>query len=155
MQLALWNQTGPPPPRSSRLPHWGAVPYFAVQLVLAGLIYTLCEQGHTPSLAWRALLPPVAYSVFLLERLGVTLVSTVTLAVFVDNVVRFHGWKAVPYALLAFSFAVSLPSYSPCWPSAPEARNNVQHLAAELGAANRKLREYAVQVEELAATRGA
>ncbi len=154
VQLALWNQTGPPPPRSSRLPHWGAVPYFGAQLALAGLIYTLCEQGHTPSLAWLALLPPVAYSVFLLERLGVTLVSAVTLTVFVGNVVRFHGWKPVPYALLAFSFAVLFTLvFTLLAVSAERARNDVQRLAAELGDANRKLREYAVQIEELAATR--
>ena len=154
VQLALWNQNEPPPPRSDRLPHWGVVPYFAVQLALAGLIYTLCEPGQTPSPVWLVLLPPVAYSVFLLERLGVTLVSATTLAVFMANMVESHGWPAVPYALLAFSFAVLFTLvFTMLAVSSERARGNVQRLAGELGEANRKLREYAVQVEELAATR--
>lgn len=154
VRLVLWNQDSPPPSRSSSMPHWGAFPYFAVQLALAGLVYALGEQGHTPSLVWLALLPPVAYSVFLLERVGITLVSTVTLAVFVANVARFHGWRAVPYALLAFSFAVLFTLvFTLLAVSAEKARDDVQRLATELGEANRKLREYAVQVEELAAAR--
>ena len=154
VRLVLWSQSGSLPPRSSRLPYWGAIPYFTVQLALAGLVYSLGEEGHTPSLVWLALLPPVAYGVFLLERVGITLVSVVTLAVFVTNVVRFHGWKAVPYALLAFSFAVLFTLvFTLLAVSAEKTREDVQRLAAELGEANRKLREYAVQVEELAATR--
>jgi signal transduction histidine kinase len=154
VRMVLWESTAPPPPRSERLPPWGALPYFSIQLVLAGVVYGLGDLGHIPNLVWLALLPPVAYSVFLLERAGIILVSAGTLLVFVFNVVRFHGWAAVPYGLLAFSFAMAFTLvFTLLTVSSEKARDEVQRLATELGEANRKLREYAVQVEELAATR--
>ncbi len=153
VRLLLWEH-GAPSASSSRLPPWGAIPYFAVQVGLAGLVYYLGDRGRVPTLVWLALLPPVAYSVFLLERLGIALVTAGISAVFVFNVVRWHGWQAVPYALLAFSFALLFTLvFTLLAVSSERARGEVQRLAGELGEANRKLREYAVQIEELAATR--
>ncbi len=151
--LLLWER-GAPPPRSSRLPRCGALPYFAVHLGLAALVYHLAERGRQPSLAWLALLPPVAYAVFLLERPGIAVVSLLTAGAFVLNMARWHGWAAVPYSLLAFSFAMVFTLvFALLAVSSETARDQVQRLAEELGEANRKLREYATQVEELAAAR--
>lgn len=154
VRMVLCDPTESPPPRSMRTPPWGAFLYFTVQLALAGLVYGLGDLGHVPNLVWLALLPPVAYSVFLLERPGISLVSAGTLAAFVFNVVRFHGWAAVPYAVVAFSFAMAFTLiFTLLTVSSEKARDEIQRLATELGEANGKLREYALQVEELAATR--
>lgn len=151
--LLLWEGDRPSP-LEVRLPWGGAVVYFAIQLALAGTVYWLGDLGRVPNLVWLALLPPVAYSVFLLERQGIAVVTLMTLGLFLLGVVRWHGWAGVPYGLVAFSFALLFTLvFTVLIVGAEKARNQVQGLAAELGAANLKLREYAVQAEELAATR--
>jgi signal transduction histidine kinase len=153
LRFFLWEQ-GAPPSLADRLPASGVVPYFAVQVGLGGLVYYLGDTGRVPTLVWLALLPPVAYSVFLLEWRGITAVSGLVLAVFVLNLVRWHGWRSVPYGLLAFSFGLGFTLvFTLLVVSSEKARWEVQRLVNELAEANRKLREYAVQIEELAATR--
>jgi signal transduction histidine kinase len=72
----------------------------------------------------------------------------------VGNVVRWHGWHLVPTASLAFAFAVLFTLvFTLLAVSSERSRWEVQRLAGELSEANRKLRAYAVQAEELAATR--
>ncbi|HWI57349.1 MAG TPA: sensor histidine kinase, partial [Bacillota bacterium] len=66
----------------------------------------------------------------------------------------WHGWGPVPNALLGFTFAVLFTLvFTLLAVSSERARGEVQRLASELSDANRQLREYAVQAEELAATR--
>lgn len=153
VRLLLWDK-GTPPPRSSRVPGCGAWIYFSIQVALAGMLYHLGDRGRVPTLIWLVLLPPVANSVFLLERAGMTLVSVTTVAVFVLNVAHWHGWASVPSALMAFLFAVLFTLvFSLLAVTSEKARDDVQRLAGELGEANRRLREHAAQVEELAVTR--
>ena len=65
-----------------------------------------------------------------------------------------HGPKFAAYAGLAFSFSVLFTLvFTLLAVNSEKARSQVQRLAAELGEANRQLREYSVRVEELAATR--
>lgn len=151
--VLLWDK-GTPPPMSARVPSCGAIPYFGIQLGLAALVYGLGERGHVPNLVWLALLPPVAYSVFLLDRWGITAVSTLTVGIIVANGLYWHGWAGVLSAVLAFSFALLFTLvFTLLMVSAEQSRNEVQRLAGELGEANLKLREYAVEVEELAMAR--
>jgi signal transduction histidine kinase len=76
------------------------------------------------------------------------------MAILLWNFVRWHGWTMAPTALLEFSFAVLFTLvFTQLAVGSERARGEMQRLAGELGDANRKLRAYAVQVEELAATR--
>ncbi len=132
----------------------GAVPYFTLQLGLAGLVYYLGDQGNVAPLLWLVLLPPVAHSVILLRGPGIAVVSVLSMAILIFNQLYWHGWQWVPNAGLAFSSAVLFTLvFTLLAVSSEKARGEVQRLAGELGEANRKLREYAVQAEELAATR--
>lgn len=153
IRLLLW-EGGVPRPQPARTPGLGVVFYFAGQVSLAGLVYYLGDVGHEPNLVWLALLPPVAYGAFILERTGVAVISSLTLVIFVFNVVQRHGWSGVPYGLVAFSFALVFTLvFALLVVSAEKSRLLVQQLAEELRAANLKLRTYAVQVEELAVAR--
>ena len=151
--LVLWER-GEPPPTELRRPACGAFFYFVVQLGLAGFIYLVSDRGRIPNLAWLALLPPVAFAVFILEWRGIATVSTLMLLVLVLSFHRWHDWQSAGYGGLAFSFAILFTIvFSLLAVQAEKARSEVQRLAAELTAANRQLREYAVQAEELSATR--
>lgn len=151
--LLLWEGDRPLP-LEVRVPWGGAWLYFGVQLTLAGAVYWLGDRGRVPNLMWLVLLPPVAYAVFLLEWPGILAVTLLTVAVFAGNVVRWHGWPGVWRGLVPFSAALLFTLvFTLLIVSAEKARNRVQGLAAELRLANRKLREYAVQAEELAVTR--
>lgn len=149
------QEQGPPGGRG----WWPAAPqgsrvYFTVQLALAGLLYVWGDQGRILPLVWLVLLPPVAHSVILLRGPGVALVAGLVLGILAVNVGWQHGWRLLPNALLAFSCAVLFTLvFTSLAVSAEKARGEVQCLASELGEANRKLREYAVQAEELAVIR--
>jgi signal transduction histidine kinase len=99
------------------------------------------------------LLPPVVLSVFRLRPAGIALVVGTSMGMLLA-VDRWHGWPSLKEAWLEFSCAVLFALLFPTLATTSEkARGEVERLAGELGAANRKLREYAVQNEELAVTR--
>jgi len=151
--LVLWERPSPPP-IESRLPRCGAWPYFTGQIALAALVYLTTDLGRTPNLVWLALLPPVAYAVFLLEWCGITVISLLMIAVLALNAYRWQGAHFAFFAAVAFSFAVLFTLvFTLLAVHSEKARNEVQRLASELELANRQLREYAVQAEELAVTR--
>lgn len=132
----------------------GTILYFGIQLGLAGLVFTLSSLQRGGTLAWLVLLPPVAHSVILLPRLGMTLVAVTITALLAGNVALRQGWSFVPSAAVAFSFAVIFTLvFTMLAVSAERSRGEVQKLADELAVANLKLREYAVEAEELAAAR--
>lgn len=133
---------------------FGRVAYFVVQLALAALVFTLSHQERGGALAWLVLLPPVAHSVILLPRYGIAAVSLTSVAVLAANVAVRQGWPFVLSGTMAFSFGVVFTLvFTMLAVSAERSRGEVQKLADELAEANRKLREYAVEAEELAATR--
>jgi signal transduction histidine kinase len=151
--LVLWEHADPPS-LALRRPKCGPLLYFVIQLSLATLIYVTSDHGQIPSLMWLALLPPIAFSVFILEWRGILTVSTLVMAILILCFYRRHDWHAAGYAGLAFSFAVLFTIvFSMLAVQSEKARGEVQRLAAELGSSNRRLREYAVQAEELSATR--
>lgn len=128
--------------------------YFIVQLVLAGIVFHLSNHTRGGALAWLVLLPPVAHSVILLPRAGIATVALVVMAMLALNVLAQQGPRFVLSASIAFSFAVFFTLiFTVLAVSAERSRHKIQRLADELASANRKLREYAVEAEELAATR--
>lgn len=152
-RLVLWD-AGVPPPVQTRLPRCGALAYFAVQLALAAFVYLTADRGRMPNLVWLALLPPVAYAVFLLEWRGIGLVSLATMAIFVWGFCRWHDWGVVFSAATSFSFATLFTIvFTMLAVHSEKARQEVQRLAGELTLANRQLREHLVQAEDLSASR--
>jgi len=146
------GSTAPSP--ALRRPQGGPLPFFILQMGLASFIYCLSDHGRSPNLAWLILLPPIAYAVFLLEWPGIATVSSLMLGTVALSMHRWHGWTATGYAALAFSFAVLFTIvFSILAVQSEKARNEVQRLATELSEANRRLREDAIQAEELSATR--
>jgi signal transduction histidine kinase len=92
--------------------------------------------------------------VIFLRAPGIALVSTTIILIFAAFFTFWHGLNLLPSALLAFGFAVLFTlAFTLLAVSAERARGDVERLACELSEANRRLREYSVQAEELAATR--
>ena len=151
--LVLWERNEAPS-ISVRQPKCRALPFFIVQVALATLIYFVSDHGRIPNLIWLLLLPPVAYAVFILEWRGIAMISGLMLAVLILSLRRWHDWSFALYGGLAFFFAILFTIvFSVLAVQSEKARNEVQRLASELREANRRLREYAVQAEELSATR--
>lgn len=153
VKLVLWEE-GVPPPVASRQPNCGALAYFGVQLALAAFVYLTADRGRLPNLVWLALLPPVAYAVFLLEWRGIGLVSLAAMAILIWGFSRWHDWRVVFAAAASFSFAILFTIvFTMLAVHSEKARQEVQRLAGELTQANRQLREHLVQAEDLSASR--
>lgn len=126
----------------------------SIQFGLAELLVWLAAPAGVPGLLWLVLLPPVGFAVMFLRPAAVAIVSILSLAVYTFNVVYWNGWTPVPMAVPGFSVAVLFTLvFTQIAVSAEKARGEVERLAAELKAANEKLREHATQAEELAGTR--
>ena len=63
--LSLWEGTELAP-LELRQPKCGPYLYFIIQLGLAAFICLTADHGRIPTLVWLALLPPVAFAVFIL-----------------------------------------------------------------------------------------
>jgi len=128
--------------------------YFGIQMGLAVLVYGLFQKNSSLGVLWLVLLIPVAHSVILLRSTGIAVVSSVTILIFATFFVYCRGWSQLASALLAFIFAVFFTLvFTLLAASSERSRGEVEVMACKLSAANQKLREYAVQAEELAATR--
>lgn len=153
VRWTLWER-GAGPPRAWPPPfHWKQVFYFTIQFCLAGLICLLGGRGGGASLTWLVLLPSVAQGVFMLRWPGVVVVTGISMAM-LATVGWWQGWHSLSQSLLEFSYAALFTLvFATLAVSSEKARGEVERLAGELSAANQKLREYAVQAGELAATR--
>jgi signal transduction histidine kinase len=150
----LWERGAGPQPAWPLRPSPARIAGFAVQLALAGLILRIGEPRGYGLLVWAVALPPVAFSVLYLHPPGVAVVSAVSVGLLIGNAVNWQGWAAVPGLLLPFFSAVLFTLVLMLLAvSSERARGEVERYAGELGEANRQLRQYAVQAEELAATR--
>jgi signal transduction histidine kinase len=128
--------------------------HLSLQFGLAELIIWLAAPAAALNLLWLVLLPPVGFAVMFLRPTAVAAVCFLSAAAHAFNVVHWHGWEHVPLALSGFSVAVAFAVvFTRIAVSAEQARAVGERLAAELGEANVKLREHALQAEELAATR--
>lgn len=126
-----------------------AAAYFAVQIGL-GLVIEYLGRGA----GWLLLLPIAAQSITLLPRPGVLLVCTSIVAALGVSIGLENGWAVGLQAAAQYTVAVVfVVAFTHIAFREQNARIEIERLATELGEANRKLREYAAQAEELAATR--
>lgn len=143
--------------RESRWPSLGAprsILYLGLQFVLAESIIVLATPVGTPGLLWLVLLPPVGFAVMLMRFPAILCVTTLSILLNSVNVGLTHGWAMVPLTAPAFAVAVLFTVvFTHIAVSAEKSRGEAEELATALGAANEKLRQYAAQAEELAATR--
>jgi signal transduction histidine kinase len=123
------------------------ITYFAVQLLLGITIIQLTRGG----LIWMLLLPLAGQSAILLPRRWVPAFCALLVSIVVVPIGWSGSWVAAGVLGVIFLAAVIFVVVSTqIAVNEQKARGEVERLAAELGEANRRLREYAVQAEELA-----
>lgn len=126
--------------------------YFLIQIPLGGLIVSL---GKGVGFNLLILLPLAGQAVILLEELWVYLINAAILAIYVISVRSYSpGWAEVWSSMPIFlAGQIFIMVFTQILVSEGKARREVERLVEELQAANQRLREYAVQIEELAVTR--
>ncbi len=128
--------------------------YFTTQLALgAGIAYlgNLVSRGN--GAVWLIFMPLVSHAVASLKLRGALVVSAIIIVIFFAVVLRLTNTVS-PILVLQFAVGV-LFVFVFSFIAVREQRNRIQieQLAGELREANRKLSEYAIQVEELATIR--
>ena len=126
--------------------------YFVVQILLSGFIVTLGKGAGFNALL---MLPLAGQAVVLLPQRGVYAASITILMVYIGAVDIYSGglaslWNNLITFLAGLVFVVVFTQLTV---EQQRGRAQVERLAHELEDANRQLREYAVQAEELATTR--
>jgi signal transduction histidine kinase len=125
---------------------WIRLAYFGVQIVLGGLIVL-----YGSAMSWLVLLPLVSHAMVTLPR---KLSWTVIVLILVAEIFPFMisgQWSFIFAGGLSLAAAVLFVGlFTQITINERDARSDVERLAQELGQANRKLSEYALQVEELA-----
>lgn len=134
--------------RCKRTPSWLVrTTYFGIQLLLAITVISLTRTG----LIWLILFPLASQSVVLLPRRGMLVFCALLVAFVVVPIGVSANWQAAAvlgmFCLAALVFVVVFTQIAV---NEQKARAEVERLAEELRAANTKLREYALQAEELA-----
>jgi signal transduction histidine kinase len=133
--------------RSNRLPVHLA--YFAIQIPLGGLIVYLAKGAGFNALI---LLPLAGHSVMLLGLWWMIGANALILSAYIVAVLSFaNDWTTVFNGLPIFvAGQVFIVAFTQMAVNEEKARQEVERLATELATANQRLREYAMQVEELA-----
>jgi signal transduction histidine kinase len=128
------------------------IAYFAIQIPLGGAIVYLSQGAGFNALI---LLPLVGHSVILLPRRQEFVTDSVIILTYLIAVRMYStGWEAVFAGLPTFlAGVVFILVFTQMAVSEERARAEVEHLVDELGDANQRLRDYAIQVEELAITK--
>ncbi|HZU86408.1 MAG TPA: sensor histidine kinase [Anaerolineaceae bacterium] len=125
--------------------------YFTVQTILGGLIVYL---GHGASFNALILLPLVGHSVMLLSTRWTYGVNAVITCVFILTTGLGTHWLGMGDALPGFlAGQIFVIFFTQMAVNEEKARMEVEQLLSELGEANLRLREYAIQVEELTLTK--
>jgi signal transduction histidine kinase len=139
------------PHRDHKWPLWTAGLYFLIQLALASSILYLSQGLY---LTVIIVLPLAAHTVVLLPKWGVVVVCGMIMAVMLVLFTNFANFIIATQVTLSMGAGMLFVIvFSQLANSEQHARQEVEHLAAELTDANQKLREYAAQIEELATTR--
>lgn len=150
--LAVFVTLGERAERSSRRAL--VVGYFALQLALAAALFAVPASQGSFGMVWLVLMPLVAHAVLLLGWLGVSVVSTVSIALVVGHAVVVAGERVAVQAgvgvTIAMAFVVLFANVTRL---ELQARARSERLREELAEAHRRLAEYAVQAAELAASR--
>lgn len=125
--------------------------YFATELSITVAILYL---SHLSGFMTLILFPLASNALELLPGWQAVTVWVILFAVFVGVDGALYGWldalRGGPVVAAGITFVVVFTHFAM---SERVARDEVERLAAELRAANQKLREYAAQVEELATTK--
>jgi signal transduction histidine kinase len=120
--------------------------YFIIQLPISAFVGYMSRGA-----GWLLALPLVAHSVVILPRRGVLLVCALVAASFGVSVGLQSGWANVAQALMQYLAGIAFVAvFMQIAVSEQKARAEVERLVGELSEANRRLREYAAQAEELA-----
>ncbi len=129
---------------------WLLPGYFGMEIVLGAAILYL---SHYVGAMWLILLPLAGYSVALPRPWMLAVCALIVLAFGVPMGLLF-GWSEAVLSSIAFlAGIVFVVIFVRLALREQNARMEVERLAAELAEANRKLREYAAQAEELAIAR--
>ncbi len=124
--------------------------YFAVQISLAVAIFYL-GLGHLSGLLIIIVLPLVSHAQMLFSNRGALVIAALITAVSASTIGFLTNWTALFTSALSIGAGVVFVFvFTQVALREQQARAEVERLAADLRAANDKLREYAVQVEELA-----
>jgi signal transduction histidine kinase len=125
---------------------WIRLLYFGVQLILGGMIV-----HYGSAMSWLVLLPLVSHAMVALpRRLSWPVIGLILLAEIFPFIISGE-WSVIFTAGLSLGAAVLFVGlFTQITINERDARADVERLAQELGQANRKLSEYALQVEELA-----
>ncbi len=122
--------------------------YLFFQLALGALIIYLNELAGG---FWLLLLPLVSQAIVALPRRPALAYLLLLALAFMATLVLLTGWSAALRNGLGFVAAILFVAvFTDIAINEERARGEVEHLAAELTDANRRLSEYALQVEELA-----
>ena len=123
--------------------------YFVAQILIgSGILY----YGQVVSFGAVLLLPLVGHSVVLLPQKWMVSINLLIVAAYVSSILGFvDGWSGL-WSLLPIFLAgqVFVAFFTMMAVNEEKARSQVEKLAEELAMANERLRNYALQVEELA-----
>ncbi len=131
---------------------WLQLAYFGIQIPLGGVILYLAKGGGFNALI---LLPLAGHSVMLLQRKWMIAANLAILAAYLlASGLLTAGWEPASINLPIFlAGQVFVVAFTQMALNEERARREVERLVGELEVANQRLREYALQVEELAITR--
>ena len=126
--------------------------YFVIQIPLGGVIVYLTHGAGFNALL---LLPLAGHSVVLLSSYWIQVANIITMLVYVGSVYAFsHNWVNVWTGLPIFlAGEVFIVVFTQMAVNEERAHGEVARLVTELEDANQRLREYALQIEELAITK--
>ena len=124
--------------------------YFAVQIPVAVAVFYL-GLGHLSGLLIIIVLPLVSHAQMLFSNRGALVIAALITAVSASTIGFLTNWTALFTSTLSIGAGVVFVFvFTQVALREQQARAEVERLAADLRTANDKLREYAVQVEELA-----
>lgn len=126
--------------------------YFAIQIPLGSIIVYL---SHGSGFDALILLPLAGHSVILFSTTWLYTINTLAVTGYVIAVAAYsNGWDPVWSSLPTFlAGVIFVMVFTEMAVSEERARMEVERLAKDLGEANRRLRQYSLQVEELTITR--
>ncbi len=120
--------------------------YLAIQIPLSAVIVYFSRGA-----GWIVTLPLVSNSVVLLQRRWAVVVGAILAAIYIALMGALYGWTfTVQISIQYVAATLFVAASTQIAVNEQAARAQVERLAAEVGEANRKLRQYAAQVEELA-----
>lgn len=137
-----------------RVPATKVLAYFAVQLALVESIIAVTRGTQAVLLLWLILLPSACHATIFLRFWGILSVATLCAMINAMGMVAALGLQTLPSSLsrfgIWFGFVVGVTALSV---RAVKTKQEAMRLMAELDLANHRLRKFAIQSEELAATR--